>query len=131
MSEIVWPDKPTCHGDVTQGVFKISEPHWRPTSDTCRYRTCSYCGSIHPADLITEIQSGNAMGGSDWKYGYPHKFYLREPFGKFYSDHLLDAGYSEEAMTLITALLLQHTDIEFKVMDGKLGYKAPTPGHQR
>ena len=40
------------------------------------YRTCDYCGSMHPEDLIKAIEGGATVGGSDWKYGWPHKFYI-------------------------------------------------------
>lgn len=41
------------------------------------FRTCGYCGSIHPADLLAALSAGIAtLHGADWKYGYPHKFYV-------------------------------------------------------
>lgn len=46
------------------------------------YRYCSYCGSLHPADFMYQAcksGSGCKIGGSDWKYGYPHKFYVDIP----------------------------------------------------
>jgi len=45
-------------------------PHGEP------FRCCGYCGSIHPEDLLTVLNTGARLGGSDWKYGYPHKFYV-------------------------------------------------------
>lgn len=41
-------------------------------------RHCWYCGSIHPGDLYELLASGNVLklGGADWKYGWPHKFYV-------------------------------------------------------
>lgn len=66
-------------------VFKYGRDiHWR-TMDTeplndkqgLATRTCSYCGSIHPEDLLKAIEAGAKMGGSDWKYGWPHKFYVK------------------------------------------------------
>lgn len=84
----VWPEKPTCHG-VVSPVFTYSVV-WRPecpdgamhpsTIDAPHgypFRTCSYCGSIHPEDLAKYLEAGVAkLGGSDWKYGWPHKFYV-------------------------------------------------------
>jgi hypothetical protein len=52
------------------GKVSESEPY-EPT-----YRTCGYCGSIHPEDLVTFIAQGATLHGSDWKYGWPHKFYV-------------------------------------------------------
>ena len=65
------------------------------------FRVCSYCGSIHPEDLYRYLSAppdperkktcllclGSTRGwlqhtcqvtlsGSDWKYGWPHKFYV-------------------------------------------------------
>lgn len=40
------------------------------------YRNCSYCGCIHPEDLRDALRAGARMHGSDWKYGWPHKFYV-------------------------------------------------------
>lgn len=71
-----------CHGDTTGGgVFKYGVPVWRePQLQREPYgeffRSCSYCGSIHPEDLITLLAGGATMHGADWKYGWPHKFYV-------------------------------------------------------
>jgi hypothetical protein len=76
-----FPDKPTCHGEQSP-VFKFQSPHWRePDSSREPYgypfRTCSFCGSIHPEDLMAYLESGVAgLDGSDWKYGWPHKYYV-------------------------------------------------------
>jgi len=41
------------------------------------FKHCGYCGSINPIELAELIEAGNAtIGGSDWKYGWPHKFYV-------------------------------------------------------
>lgn len=31
---------------------------------------------MHPQDLLTALKAGATLGGSDWKYGWPHKFYV-------------------------------------------------------
>lgn len=42
--------------------------------------TCSYCGSITVADVLKAFQTpGVRWSGSDWKYGWPHKFYISIP----------------------------------------------------
>jgi hypothetical protein len=89
MSEIVltWPERPTCHDSDWQarrlagieGARRWREPRGHrdggPYAET--FRTCFYCGSIHPEDLYRLLSSGTAtLGGSDWKYGWPHKFYV-------------------------------------------------------
>jgi|ERR1700687_324385 len=76
-------DEIKCHGDVSQGgVFKFGSPTWEtregePYIDG--FRHCSYCGSLHPEDLIAALKAGATMHGSDWKYGWPHKFYVTVP----------------------------------------------------
>lgn len=50
---------------------------WREPSRGEHFRRCSYCGSMHPEDLVT-----TARGRVDWadrKYGWPHKFYVHVP----------------------------------------------------
>lgn len=79
--ELKWPERPICHDGHINPIFKIEPITWRPASeDPARqpFRTCSYCGSIHPEDLVKAIAAGAKLGGSDWKYGWPHKFYISE-----------------------------------------------------
>jgi hypothetical protein len=38
-------------------------------------RGCSYCGSMHPADLAGAIREGASIHWADRKYGWPHKVY--------------------------------------------------------
>jgi hypothetical protein len=59
---------------------------WRDPRDGEHFRTCSYCGSIHPADLAAEIERGLPQRGefpnphwADAKYGWPHKQYVDIP----------------------------------------------------
>jgi hypothetical protein len=52
--------------------FEISE-----MEDRDKFRHCGYCGSLDPVELAELIKEGKAtMHGADWKYGYPHKFYV-------------------------------------------------------
>lgn len=40
-------------------------------------RCCTYCGSLSVQDVIKFMkQPGTRFSGSDWKYGWPHKFYV-------------------------------------------------------
>lgn len=42
------------------------------------FKHCGYCGSMDPVELSELIEAGKAtMSGSDWKYGWPHKFYVK------------------------------------------------------
>lgn len=72
---LVWPERPTCH-DHDPFAQRFEPPVWRPANDQTAFRTCSYCGCIHPEDLYSALLAGAKLGGSDWKYGWPHKFYV-------------------------------------------------------
>ncbi len=52
---------------------------WRDGDDRSgqHFRTCSFCGSIHPADLAAEAVWEAVW--ADRKYGWPHKFYADLP----------------------------------------------------
>ncbi len=78
-----WPDRPTCH-DADYQAQAFGPTVWRDKGVKMHqshdhiqsFRSCSYCGSIHPEDLVSALAAGATMHGSDWKYGYPHKFYV-------------------------------------------------------
>lgn len=66
--------------------------HWLPPLRGEHFRRCSYCGSIHPADLAADADSIKPIAiltehagreiyvdWSDRKYGWPHKFYVHVP----------------------------------------------------
>ncbi len=129
---MLFPEKPTCH--VVDPVFKIgSDVSWREPRDGETYRTCSYCGSIHPEDLIKVLSDVGRLGGSDWKYSWPHKFYVYLPDGKmakWYNEHIMDDGFDDEARSTLLSIL-ENSGITFKIHDGKLGYSAPYHGYQK
>ncbi len=64
---------------------------------------CTYCGSLKPLDTIAFFQmAGMRFSGSDWKYGFPHKFYLTvpcEPFQDVISSHSKDGVTTYETGT--------------------------------
>ena len=73
------------HPETTSPVFRYGPWTWREPSHGEHFRTCSFCGSIHPDDLAAE-----PVWSADWadrKYGWPHKFYVdiphRQPDGLF------------------------------------------------
>ena len=104
---ISWPEK-TAHGQASLFAGLVGTGEWRaprsPDRDPLEalqrelaekgraklnrdehqsggpeiWRTCPYCGSMHPGDLADLIELGavTKIGGSDWKYGWPHKFYV-------------------------------------------------------
>lgn len=43
---------------------------------TGRLRGCSWCGSMHPADLAQALRAGARGHWADFKYGWPHKWYV-------------------------------------------------------
>ncbi len=82
-------DEIKCH--VVSGPFTYGKPYWEtrsqrgrlPEGVTCDepdapepFRTCSHCGSMNPEDLVKALEAGASLEGSDWKYGWPHKFYV-------------------------------------------------------
>lgn len=167
---MIWPEKPTCHDDSDQAQRFPDHLVWRRTLDMehlqKRYpgldtRMCGYCGSMHPEDLIRALDAGAQLGGSDWKYGWPHKFYLHAiPWdgmerqaeigglyaggtftphygpagaytGKWYNTHLNDAGFDDEALALLLARLSAASEIEWFKDATGIGYRAPHAGYQR
>ena len=80
---LTWPERPTCH-DQDPAATRWGPSTWRPAGVRLHpendhipaFRSCSYCGSMHPEDLLKAIEAGAKLGGSDWKYGWPHKFYV-------------------------------------------------------
>jgi hypothetical protein len=96
-----WPTEVTCHGksimSFTDGamVWRPAEPEGRTTQDWDQehnrwvdashglpgpygypFRSCGYDGSMHPEDLYNFMLKGATAHGADWKYGWPHKFYI-------------------------------------------------------
>ncbi len=169
---MIWPERPTVHDkdpyDVLDAIVNgpsktawgppkpLVEPHGMP------FRRCTFCGGIHPEDLLRFLEMGADMGGSDWKYGFPHKFYVEgipnprsgdtvqigtqssmsvtTPLmgvasefttAKWYSDHLLDKGYDDEALDTLLKKLTEFTGIEWFLKDGRVAYVAPYKGFQK
>jgi len=99
---------------------------WRPPDEERPFRTCSYCGSIHPEDLLQFAAADHPLGFevADMKYGWPHKVYVTgiPPRGhaKFYTEHLRDEGIDDEAFDAVGALLETRTGISFVRREGRL-----------
>lgn len=95
--------------------------HWRDDG------TCSFCGSLTVAEatrLLTTL--GTHYSGSDWKYGWPHKFYIGH--GKFYAEHLMDA--TPEQLAAFNVVAEPTIGITYFLQDGQLGYRTPHRGFQ-
>lgn len=71
---------------------------------------CEYCGSLHPREVVALLKAGAGIHLADLKYGWPHKCYLENPWGKFYTKHLQDATAEEK--DLIEQKLGLHIDFE-------------------
>lgn len=116
-------DPITCHANELHytgrevDTWRDPEPQREPYGT--EFHTCSYCGSIAPAELLEHLKKGATVNLADMKHGYPHKFYVEgipnpqagkpvncgttpdgmkivEPgpkhtFCKFYTRHLIDA----------------------------------------
>ena len=51
------------------------------------FRSCSYCGSMHPDDLLDAVTKGFKVGPTDKVY----KIYVGMPtFAKFYTQHFME-----------------------------------------
>lgn len=80
-----FPERPTCHADEAVGpfVYQGKDATWNPprpfdkgpnTHLSHHVRTCSWCGSAHPEDLMK--LEAPVLSMADWKYGFLHKYYV-------------------------------------------------------
>lgn len=52
------------------------------TAEIDGQQCCEYCGSLSPKAAIELLKKpGTRFSGADWKYGWPHKFYI-EPLNE-------------------------------------------------
>jgi hypothetical protein len=63
------------HGAGWNSAARWGGWSWNEPRRGDHFRTCSFCGSIHPEDLAAELGSGVTVDWADWKYGWPHKLY--------------------------------------------------------
>ena len=59
----------------------VDEFRQRPDDDSPYLlpKTCSYCGSLHPEDVLAAMKAGAKIEWADFKYGWPHKLYIDLP----------------------------------------------------
>lgn len=86
--------KIVCH--VSDEFAKRFSPQkWEVRQATGTYganlRHCSYCGSIHPEDLLKVLSQGAALELSDFKHGWPHKFYVKDILNPL-ADEIVEIG---------------------------------------
>ena len=93
---------------------------------------CDYCGSMTPQDAIRILKEEHSNGsGADWKYGWPHKFYLtgaNDKGIKFYSNHLYDT--TPEEFKELSDLIAKRLGIRFGMDERGLKYRAPYSDYQ-
>lgn len=88
---------------------------------------CSFCGSIHPEELIKLLQKeGITIKFSDLKYGWPHKLYVKGAgeWIKFYTVHLLDM--EDEQFAILTELIRNKSGFKFERNDDGLQWEKQT-----
>lgn len=116
--------------------------------------TCSYCGSIRTDELLAALKAGAKIHDADWKYGWPHKFYIdgvpneragetvevgseggfgmqRRPIMGQAPVHAYLKFYSEHLLDCepaefaeLAQLIAAQTRIMFEVKEGELYYRA-------
>lgn len=124
MDDIVWPERPTCHDSDPQAV-RFGAGEWRPPTAGRSFRSCSYCGSIHPGDLMGLVDLHEVrLESADQKYGWPHKFYITGVpvvHAKWYNVHFADlAG---DAFTMVAEFVEQQGGIRFEMKPDGLAYR--------
>ncbi len=88
---------------------------------------CNYCGSITLEAAIGLLSTpGTHYSGSDWKYGYPHKFYIGAQ--KFYTRHT--DGASDEQIARWNAAAEATVGVTFEKTENGIRWKSPCQGYQ-
>lgn len=80
-AHVPMPPEVQARGIISAGLWREATPQANAGvgfPDDRGYRSCGYCGSIHPEDLLGYIQRGQTGRAemADRKYGYPHKVYV-------------------------------------------------------
>lgn len=97
------------------GYAYVDHPLGHRMDDASSWRTCWYCGGMHPDDLLTalnaqgwappidwnaeEVTTSISNGGiriseTDWKYGWPHKVYVDGLANPMAGQRVCFLGYS-------------------------------------
>lgn len=138
-----WPTQIRCHQDDWQarhyqpdGLYEWGKSQLSAEDEDW----CRFCGSISPRNLMTYLAAGADLHGADWKYGWPHKFYISGkgvPRGqvKWNNKHLLDLD--DDTFAEFSEILMRYSGIYFARMKDnragtvELGWRAPYHGYQR
>lgn len=91
---------------------------------------CEWCGSMTFERALELLKTpGTKYSGSDWKYGWPHKFYVGD--GKFYSEHLRDVPDAQLLeWNLVAQPLLGIVFVREEDQPDELFFGAPEAGFQ-
>lgn len=122
----VGPKKdPEIRGHLDDWHASQFAPHKWLVGKGPHFRACSYCGSINPLDLL-ELSKKQELffEQADWKYGWPHKLYIRGigiTMAKFYTRHIVDIHNVDGLVTLLAL----KTGIIFQVKPEGLHWCVP------
>lgn len=120
LQEAIAADGVASRTNSCRPTFIDKQAAWQAREDGLLH--CSYCGSLHPDEAVKLLKTpGTRYSGSDWKYSFPHKFYIGG--GKFYVKHLPDAGPS--AFEEFAKLSRELFGIGWEKRDGGIFWGAP------
>jgi hypothetical protein len=149
-----WAEVPTCHAGERVLLPKFQH-NWRPPEPETRpysrpFRTCAFCGCIHPGDLLQILEEQADRVTFDRNSGLIRKFYInnirsplegqqaefgreadgtpimgtiKDTWAKFYVQHLLDEGIDDEAFEALSRHVSLHTGIQFERVGDKIQYR--------
>jgi len=107
---------------------------WRDRTELWSEETCSFCGSIRPETFLEFLRAGYGASGTDWKPGWPHKFYVADESGswwKFYVEHMIDMDVPDEKIEGLTQEIAVTLQIKYEFDDlGRLSFKAPSQNYK-
>lgn len=115
-------------GEVHPGSVWV----WRDADTRWSQPTCSFCGSISPLSVAEFLEAGNDASGSEWRDGWPHKFYVTDDDGKewkFYAEHLVDLSLEEFARVTSAVARVLKVTFEYDIV-GRMKIRAPSYGYQ-
>lgn len=106
---------PTRSASCISGLapFEFDLPTWRPARHPKQEaraghrvytgipaQTCSYCGSMHPKDVVTALRLGAHLEAAIPKYGYIHKVYVGNMPNPFAGEDICVSYTSDSERTI-------------------------------
>jgi hypothetical protein len=115
----------TAAHDTDPGTLRYRPIYWLAPTGSRDYRRCSYCGSMHPEDLLRILTAnGEKLEMAAMKFGWPHKFWT-EAYERFLTLHLLDA--SDEVFAALNEHL-KAAGADFKRVGKHMEYRVEKKG---